>query len=511
MIAVMAGAAAALGHAPFGYWWAALPGFAILISIIAQGRLPFVAERKGFRAAPALRASRHRAGWLAWLGGVGYFGVTMHWIVEPFLVDAPTHGWMAPFALILLAGGLALFWALAAVLAMRLAAGRTTRALALAVALTGAEVIRGHIFTGFPWALPAYIWAETPLRGVVAITGSYGLTLLTLLGVALVTTFRIGVPGIVAASAFFGSLFFLGHAQLQDAEARDLGLVRLVQPNVPQSEKWQRDKVPEHLDRLFSLTSAAATDGDIIDLVVWPEAAVVYPLDQAGGILAQAARAAGSEAEVILGINRRNEENEWFNALAMVGADGTVQDTFDKVHLVPFGEYIPFRIEFLRAMAASNGFGFTAGEAVRLIDTPLGRALPLICYEGIFPRHLFRAGERPDYILLITNDAWFGTFSGPYQHLDQARFRAVEHGLPVVRVANTGVSTVIDRFGSIDPAASLGLGQTGHLDRRVVTSTTPTLYARTGDWPTIVLVLVTLSALGFAKRRNAIANGGAAS
>ena len=145
----------------------------------------------------------------------------------------------------------------------------------------------------------------------------------------------------------------------------------------------------------------------------------------------------------------------------------------------------------------------TPGERVRLIDTSLGKALPLICYEGIFPRHLFLAGARPDYLLLITNDAWFGTFSGPYQHLDQARFRAVEHGLPVVRVANTGVSAVISRFG--DVGSSIALGEAGYLDQQVDTSLAPTVYARTGDWPVIGILLLSLGGLFIARRRNAIA------
>ncbi len=489
-VAALAGAVAALGHAPFGLWWAALPAFALLIWIVA--------------AAP------QRPGWLAWVGAAGYFGLSMHWIVEPFLVDAATHGWMAPIALILLAGGLAIFWALAAKLAARLGKDRGTRALALAALLTGAELLRGHIFTGFPWALPAYIWADTPLLGVVSLTGSYGLVFLTLLIAALPALFRTAWPGFALAVVGVAGLYFAGQAQLSQASADQqvLGKVRIVQPNVPQSEKWQRDKVPDHLERMMSLTGADPEAGQGADLVVWPEAAVVYPLGQAGGILAQAARIAteahGTATEVILGINRRDAEDRWFNSLVTVAPNGIVQDMFDKVHLVPFGEYIPFRIEFLRAMAASSGFGFTPGDTVRLIDTPLGRALPLICYEGIFPRHLFRAGARADYILLITNDAWFGTFSGPYQHFDQARFRAVEHRLPVVRAANTGVSAVIGPDGQV--AGSLPLGEAGHLDAAVSSGGEPSFYSRTGDWPVLVILLLTLTALFLLKKRNTIAN-----
>lgn len=472
-LALLAGAAAALGLAPFDLWPLGLLGLGSLIWLVS--------------VAP-------RPGWVAWAGGSGYFAVALHWIVEPFLVDAATHGWMAPFALILLASGLALFWALSGWLAGRFF---RYRALSFAVLLTGAEILRGHVFTGFPWAMPAYIWADTPLRQAVAWTGSYGLSFVTL--VALALPFTVGrFRGLGAAFATLGAVFLVGVAQTEKAgETELLGTVRLVQPNVPQHEKWHLAKVPDHIDRLLALSSDVGEAG----LVIWPESAVAYPLDLAGPILGKAFDAAG--VPVLLGLNRRENGGEvWHNSLAVVGQGGEVTETYDKVHLVPFGEYIPFRIELLRAMAASSGFGFTPGDAVRLIDTPLGRALPLICYEGIFPGHMFKAGARPDYLLQITNDAWFGTFSGPFQHLDQMRFRAAEQGLPAVRAANTGISAAIDHLGRV--TAHLDLGQSGKLDQAVYAGRS-TIYAKTGDWPTIVLVLVTLSALFHWKSRNTIA------
>ena len=244
-------------------------------------------------------------------------------------------------------------------------------------------------------------------------------------------------------------------------------------------------------------------------MVIWPEVAIVYPLDRAAEALSAGMEAVGEgaspETRLVTGVNRRDGEGNWFNALAVLGPGARLEETYDKVHLVPFGEYIPFRIEFLRAMAATAGFGFTPGETVRTIDTPLGRALPLICYEGIFPGHVFRAGERPDYLLQLTNDAWFGTFSGPYQHLDQARFRAAEQGVSLVRAANTGVSVVIDPFGNL--SEQLVLGTAGALDQPVPGPREATIYSRTGDFPLVVILFLTLVALISANRRNAIANG----
>ena len=204
----------------------------------------------------------------------------------------------------------------------------------------------------------------------------------------------------------------------------------------------------------------------------------------------------------MLGINRRDDE-DWFNAMVQVGPGGLVGEVYDKVHLVPFGEYIPFRLGVLRAMAATSSNGFSSGEQVRLLQTPLGRALPLICYEGIFPGLVFRTGERADYILLITNDAWFGTFAGPFQHFDQARFRAAEHGLPVVRAANAGLTSVIDRFGNVE--STLGLGEAGYSAHTVRTGP-PTLYARMGDLPLIIILIGLTAVLLRSKCRNSIAN-----
>ena len=491
-LAMLCGALAALGHAPFGLWPLALAGFAGLVWLVVNGARP---------------------GWTGWFGAVGYFGVAMHWIVEPFLVDIQTHGWMAPFALTLLAGGLALFWCAAARGAAYLGTTPRTKILAFAAFLTIAELVRGHLFTGFPWALPAYIWTDTPIRGAAAYMGAYGLSFLTLLGAACLAMPFGRSAGMIAAALLFAGVYALGSYQINSVatDRPPLGTVRIVQPNVPQAEKWDRKKIPEHFNRMLDLTRTAS-DAQA-DLVIWPEVAVVWPLDLANEPLAQGMRAVAtgttSETRLITGINRRDAAGNWYNALAVVGRDAEVLETYDKVHLVPFGEYIPFKIDFIRAMAATAGFGFTPGDEVRAIGTPLGRALPLICYEGIFPGHIFRADERPDYLLQLTNDAWFGTFSGPYQHLDQARFRAVEQGLSLVRAANTGVSVVIDPVGKM--SEQLGLGRAGVLDLPVPAPLSPTIYAQTGDLPVIVIVLITLSGLFVVKRRNAIANGGTTS
>jgi len=488
-LSAVAGGAAALGHAPFGLWPVALVGFAVLAYAVAEA------------------TSRRQAAFVAWAGGTAYFAVTLSWIVEPFLVDVARHGWMAPFALIFLAGGLALFWALAGWIGVG-------RVVLWAVALAGAEMLRGHVFTGFPWALPAYIWADTPVRMMASVIGPYGLTAVTLFIAALPVMVREkgvrsnGRPrqglGIFAILVTVAGLFAFGN-RLADAgtESDGLGIVRLVQPNAQQDEKWDPDRAHIFVERMIGFTGAPK---DGVDLVVWPETALPYRLDRSAPILAQIA-AAGGGVPVVSGINR-SDSGRNHNALIVIGSNGQASEIYDKVHLVPFGEYIPFGQVAgalgLRSFAARDGYGFSSGDKVRLIDTPLGRALPLICYEAIFPGH-GRGLDRPDYLLQITNDAWFGTFSGPFQHLDQARFRAVEQGVPFLRAANTGVSAVIDARGEV--VAALVLGKAGFLDVALPGKREPTIYGQIGDIPIAILLLVTLTVLNVALRRNTLAKG----
>ena len=468
-LAPLAGAVAATGHAPFNLWPLALLGLTGISWIVASadgGRNKAIA---------------------AWLGGVGYFAVSLFWIIEPFFVDSDRHGWMAPFAVILVATGFALFWALAGWLSGRTGGG----AIGWALSLSLAEILRGHALTGFPWVLPGYIWTETPAIMGASVVGPYGLTTLTLILAALPVATPRKVIATLAALLGVAALIAWGQVAQVPSESH-VGMIRVVQPNAPQHEKWDPEKASVFLRRQLLATSAPGND---VALVIWPESALQYRLDQAGPILKHMANAARG-TPVVFGVDRVDGRRR-FNSMVQIDADGLVTDIYDKVHLVPFGEYVPFgglaKRVGIRGFAARDGHGYSAGSDVALIDTPLGRALPMICYETIFPRHVRRAGERADYLLQITNDAWFGTFSGPFQHLQQARFRAVEQGLPLVRSANTGVSAVIGPDGRI--LDSLPLGESGFIDVPLPTPRPATIYARTGDLPVVLLLLMGLAAI----------------
>jgi len=474
------GAVAALGQAPLGLWPVSLLAFALAFGLL--------------RASTGLR----RAAWIGWAFGTGYFIVALNWIIEPFLVDAARYGWMAPFALIFMSSGLALFWV--AGFALAHSAGRS--AVAFVAALTLAEAARGVLFTGFPWAQPGHIWIGTGMMQWAAFAGALGLCVITLVLAAglwhLVN--RRWLPGgaivIAGLAGFLGGGALAPMAPIPD----DAPTIRLVQPNAAQREKWDPEMIPVFFQRQIDYSAALPRP----DLVVWPETAIPVLLNNAEPTLQSIARAAGG-TPVVLGAQRL-EGVRLYNSLVATDEDGQIDAVYDKYHLVPFGEYLPFGNYLkrfgLRGLAAEDGNGFSAGPGAKIIDMgPLGKALPLICYEGVFPGHVASAPERPDFLLLITNDAWFGQLSGPYQHFAQARLRSVERGLPMIRVANTGISAMIDARGNVQ--ASLPLGQAGYLDASLPPPLPPTLYARIGDWPILALLVLALGTAFVIARRNA--------
>ncbi len=467
-----AGFVAAAGQAPLGWWPLALVAFGVLFYLILNADTP----RYGAR--------------LAWIGGGGYFAAALFWIVEPFLVDVARHGWMAPFALGLMSFGLALFWGGAAWVA-----GRQTdirrRAILLAICLALAELARSYVFTGFPWALIGHLWIGTPVMQLAAFIGPIGLTFLTTLLISLPFAFRrfgIGVAAAVAvvAACWGGGLWRLS----QPVADRDTPVhIRLLQPNAPQHLKWRPDMVPVFFDRQLEFSTAPSDPG--LALIVWPETAVPYLLERAQGALDVMSDAAGG-VPVLFGVQRRDFGGV-YNSLGVIDGVGTVTHSYDKFHLVPFGEYMPFSALFSRlgiaGLAANDIRGYTRGPGARVLDLGVaGKVQPLICYEAVFPQDLRGATERADWVLHITNDAWFGKITGPYQHLAQTRLRAVEQGLPVLRSANTGVSAVIDAHGRV--LDHLPLNTAGFLDVSVPGAMVPTLYSRTGDWPMLVLLIV---------------------
>ena len=463
------GALFALGQAPYDLWPVALAALFAQVWLLRRIAVP---------------ARARAAAWTGWAFGAGYFALGMHWIVEPFFVEAAVTGWMAPFALVGLAAGLALFWAAPAWAAAR--AGSW----ALVVPLWAlAELARAYVLTGFPWGLVGYVWTPSPGAQWAAIIGPHGLTLAAL-GLAALAASAVarrsvlrGSGALVLAVAMLGGGLLLRPAP---GDLSDRPVVRLVQPNAPQDEKWRPELIPMFFQRQMAATEAEPQP----DLVLWSETALPMMLDNADEAFSIMSEAAG-DVPLVVGL-QREEGGRYYNSAAVLGPGGAVQDVYDKHHLVPFGEYMPaawlFRHINVSGLAARAEGGYSAGPGPRLLDLgALGQALPLICYEAVFPQDVNGAPARPDVLVNLTNDAWFGTWSGPYQHLAQARMRAIEQGLPMLRAANTGISAVIDPGGRV--LAELPLGEAGHIDHALPLPAERTFYSHTGDLPALLAML----------------------
>lgn len=467
----------------------------------------------------ALRSSFFRG----WLAGVGYFAVSTWWITEPFQVDAAEQGWMAPFALLLMAGGLALFWGIAALL-FRLS--KVTGALGVLVfagCLALMEWARGHVFTGFPWNLPGETWrAGSALSQAAALVGPYGLSWITIAigaSAALIianVSRRERIIGLAAAALVLAGLFGYGAARLASAPvtAADALSIRVVQANIDQKDKWR----PENLDQIVQtyLRLSRSPQGGP-QVVVWPEGALPAVIDDllapGSPYVDQISGALRPGQTLLLGANRAGRSPgggvDYFNSLIALRREPAglkVTGVYDKHRLVPFGEFLPFGdlatrwgIRSLVHMPED----FTAGpEPVPLAPEGLPAFQPMICYEALFPRFAERAaqrsGARPKWLLNVSNDAWFGATSGPLQHLNIASYRAIENGLPIVRATPTGVSAIIDAQGQIVPRARLNLGMEGVIDARLPAARGPTVYNFIGEtgFATMLLLSAAIVLLG---------------
>ena len=510
--ALTAGLAAALAHPPFGLL-PGLLGYALMLGLL---------DRPGPRP---LRSAFFRG----WLAGVGYFAIGCWWIVEPFFVDAKNQAWMAPIALPLMAGGLALFWGAAGLLYRRLAPKGWPRVLVFAGALALTEWLRGHVLTGFPWDLPGETWraGSAPSQAASAV-GAYGLSWITLLLASapalLAAEWRGRAKAATAAliAAGVAGLYGFGAARLRSATPAAPGapLIRVVQADIDQKDKWRPENLPMIFDTYVGLTQRPSAAR--LDIVIWPEGALPAIIDELvapGSPYAPRLRDAIAPGQtLVMGANREQPKPDggmaYFNSLVAFRREPEgfrVTAVYDKYRLVPFGEYMP-----LGELAAKVGFrslvhmpdDFTGGPPPRPV-APEGvpPVQPLICYEALFPGFTrggaLRAHLRPGWILNISNDAWFGRTSGPLQHLNLASYRAIEEGLPIVRATPTGVSAVIDSFGRIVPGARLGLGDTGVIDARLPPALAPTLFERWGDLPFWGLVVLSGLAAALGRGRAA--------
>lgn len=440
---------------------------------------------------------------IGWSYGFGFFLIGLHWIGFAFLVEPDQHLWQLPFAALAMPSGLALFFMAAAMLSMLLWRKGLSRIFVFALCVFVMEWLRGHIFTGFPWNLPGYGWgASTAILQSTSVIGAYGLSLLTLLFGA---SFAVVAPGGRSGRAHFlpagFALLFLaiwgaGEWRLANAgEATVEGVhLRIVQPDTPQNEKYDQQYVVRNWRRLIDLSNEPSEVAPTH--IIWPEAAPPFPLQLSPGAQADIQSVTAGSRVLLTGDVRVENPNtpqaRYFNSFDVIDAGGNRLATYDKFHLVPFGEYLPFP-DLLRALGFTEiaaNTGFSSGPGPRTLDVPGAPPIgPLICYEVIFP--LAVTGDaRPGWFVNLTDDSWFGPNAGPMQHLLIARVRAIEEGIPIARAANSGISAVIDSYGRV--RKSLALGLRGFIDADLPVALPETLYSAYGN--VIVLLLVFLCA-----------------
>jgi len=500
-IALVAGALSSLAMAPFNAWPVLFLTFPVMVWLIdgaGAGR---------WHGVPA-------AAFAGWWFGLGYFVPGLYWIGYAFLVDAPTFAWLMPFAVLGLPAYLALFTAFGFGLARLTWTRDASRLIALAASLTISEWLRGHVLTGFPWNAFGYALTEPlALAQTASLIGLWGLTFLT---VAIFASPAVLIDGssrgrrpwiapvmalvLLVVMGIFGGV----RLALQPTTTVANVKLRIMQPNLQQDARFNYSAKAEVMQKYLALSDRASgpqsTGVRDASILIWPESAFPFFLTREADAMAQIAELLPKGTVLITGSVRAPEVppgtriTRAYNSIYVIDHDGSVLSVYDKLHLVPFGEYLPFqdfmeKLGFVQLTKVQGGF--IAGTRRRTLAIPNApRALPLICYEAIFPGDVATRDDRPGWIVNLTNDGWFGISTGPYQHLQQARLRAIEEGLPVVRAANTGISAVIDPLGRI--VARLGLGVEGVLDSPLPSPIAPTIYARGGDIPTDIIVAAAL-------------------
>jgi apolipoprotein N-acyltransferase len=476
-------------------------------------------------AAMLLNAGSKRSAFLiGWGTGIGWFVVSLYWISNALVTGGSAFYWMIPFAALLFPAGLALFWGFAFLLAWCCFTSPASRLTGLCFWLMVMEWLRGTILTGFPWQTPGMAFAFSPVGfDLVSIFGVYGCgvaaILLGLLPVMIYWRQRLGGMRMAVVTAiimmiFLGAAVLVSGRPLEDTAASGLR-IRMVQPSIPQQEKWDRSLRAEHLQQHIALSlsdqklaqnNLADADAELApDLIIWGEVSYAGVLENDLPYLGEAFRAASQmKSWLVLGSLYRQDFNPgpaYYNSMFLMSPDARIVGRYDKQFLVPWGEFVPLRHLFPFVDKLVGGVDFSAGSGPVLLplqrhDGRVVQLAPLICYEIIYPASTRQASDNADLLVNVTNDAWFGNSIGPRQHLAMARMRSAELGLPMVRVATTGISAVIDPYGNI--VASIGYDVNGSHDA-VIKGRTKTLYSNWGETG-FVLLLMTILSLGFVFR-----------
>lgn len=516
LLTIFAGAVVTLCLPPFYLLPAGFIGFPLLVMLIDPVSAPQQANI----------SSRFKSGFrTGWLFGFGYFVAGLWWIGTALLVDAQAFAWAVPFAVLGLPAFLAIFYGFAVAIASLFWGAGFIRILVLAISFGITEWLRAIILTGFPWNALGYTMMPSPLwMQSVTLTSLYGMNSLAVLIFAMPVLlfgtaqqrfgWRSGMAlAVILFTAHWGyGAWRLENAPQVDAQAdiranTDAPIIRLVQASIAQDAKWDDALRQSILNQHLELTTRPPLPGQPVpDVIIWPETAVPYVLPQADFAVKAMAQALQKNQVLLAGAVRAqlpqhsdplaafsgSTEPLYYNSIFTIQASGAISASADKVHLVPFGEYLPFE-NVLKSFGMQEVVelpgGFTAApQRHSLAINSRLTLLPLICYEAIFPSELNYQGKIANAIINVTNDAWYGNTPGPYQHFQQAQLRAVEQGLPMLRAANNGISAIVDPYGRI--TAQLTLNQVGFVDHALPGKTTSFWGKPAGEQQFLIILFI---------------------
>ncbi|MGH1404380.1 MAG: apolipoprotein N-acyltransferase [Alphaproteobacteria bacterium] len=436
------GAFASLSMAPTNFWPALLFGLAVLYVFT--------------RDADTIKQSFA----LGYGFSLGYFGFSLSWIGNALLIDGNPYWWAWPLAISGLPILLSCFTACACALYKRVCRNTTNleNYIIFCTCLSVSEYLRGNIFTGFPWNLYGYTWADiSPIAQFASLTSIYGLTFITILWSASIvqwieTTRKKTIALLILSSVIIVYGYGLYKIETYSPSSETNYTFRIIQPNIKQSEKWKPEKRAQNFLKLLSLSKYKEneqTKDSKAHYIIWPETAIAPDITNAPwamDLIKEILHEYPTPVYLITGA-LRSENGGYYNAILTFNKNAEIIHVYNKRHLVPFGEYMPF--EEIIDIAPIVGFtGFKSGTTSSLFTTPENITISqLVCYEILFPR--YSREHQSNVIINVTNDAWYGKTAGPYQHLTQAKFRAIETQIPILRSANTGISAIISPLGHI--------------------------------------------------------------
>jgi apolipoprotein N-acyltransferase len=460
------GSVMALTMPPFNFFpllWICLPALILLLQGAQNNKQAFV---------------------VGWSFAFGFFVFGLYWIASAMFVDIEHYWWAVPLSVAGLPAFFALYYGFASIFARKFGLSGLAGAVVFGLFWFLADYARGHLFTGFPWILLGYAWSGVlPVLQITSIVGIYGLTLISAVAACLPASFvcdrleadsfkkegkqKAARIAFIASLVFFAVLWVSGEFRLKTTVLENAPGVtlRLVQPNIDQAKKWLVGERERHFQELIDLSTFKGETP--VTHIFWPETASAFYLSEDAERRKKIAEKIWATTKIITGVIRRDvDENgkmRFYNSLVALDGFGRLVAGYDKAHLVPFGEFMPFRKIIPLQALATKGVDFTPGPGVRSLRV-LGLPLfsPLICYEAIFPGNVVDPEDRPDFMVNLTNDGWYGRTTGPYQHFAIARVRAIEEGMPLIRIANTGISGVIDPLGRVEK--ELGIGERGIID-----------------------------------------------